>query len=163
MAAAADGPRLLSLTAVLLITARETLQGPEQLQPSALLPLLPQEISWKGLQDLWLVSPCRGDWYQHPAFPFCASLRRSSWPCPPGLALLALPSWPCPRVAPCIDADEASHPELFWPMLCCITELCQSLRPSRAATAVGPRKLHPDGSRNPLLPLPFQFLMLRLH
>lgn len=35
MAAAADGPRLLALIAVLLITARETLQRPEQLHTAA--------------------------------------------------------------------------------------------------------------------------------
>lgn len=54
MAAAADRPRLLSLIALFLITARETLQRPEQLHSAAssLHTLLPQELSWKGLLDL---------------------------------------------------------------------------------------------------------------
>lgn len=105
MAAAADGPRLLSLIAVLLSTARETLQRPKQLHTAAssLHPLLPMSChrrSAGGLLDLWVVSQCRGGWCEHSAFPFCPSLGKSPWH--------------CPCVAPCIDAGEASHPELFW-------------------------------------------------
>lgn len=60
MAAAADGPRLLSLIAVLLSTARDTLQRPEQLHTAAssLHPFSPCPATGDQLEGCWICGWC---------------------------------------------------------------------------------------------------------
>lgn len=148
MAAAADGPRLPSLIAVLLITARETLQRPEQLHTAAssLQPLLLVSCRRRSAgRGCWICGWCyraEGTVSTRP-FPSVLPLGRA-----PGIALVLLLALVLVRLR-----------TQSCPGTCCAA----SSSSAKAFTGVGPRKLYPDGSRNPLLPLPFQFPMLRLH
>lgn len=127
-------------------------QNSSTLQPPAFTPFSPCPATGDQLEGYWICGwghSAEGAGVSTQLFLSVLPLGRA-----PGIALVLLLALMLVR----LHTQNCSGS-----LLCCITELCRSPRPSRAATGVGPKKLYPNGSRNPLLPLPFQFPVLRLH